>query len=129
MKAVNVLAIGALVMVGVFAYLIARPSPPPPAGPPIQRATPAPTAIPVTTTRSGYFACLSLGELDDIIAFAHARDAASAQALLDRKRCVDLKAGVAVTVVDRPKVGVVEFVVRGEPGVRFYTITEAIAGG
>ena len=132
MKSQVQVAIGVVlvvVMVGVFAYLIARPSPPPPAGPPIQRATPTVPASTVPTTRAGYFACLSERELDDAIKFAVAKDSASFQTLVERGRCLPLRDGVEVTVVDRVGVGAVAFVVRGEPGVRFYTITEAIAGG
>jgi len=48
-------------------------------------------------------------------------------AFVERGRCLPLRDGVEVTVVDRVGAGAVAFVVRGEPGVRFYTITEAVS--
>jgi len=114
-----------VVIVGVLAFSILRPSPPPPpASAPARFAPTIPPAPP--STRAGYLACVSRRELDEVITFARAKDDASIRTLVERGRCVPLRDGVRVTVLERPSSGVVVFVVQGEPSVRFYTITEAI---
>lgn len=115
-----------VVLVGVFAFSILRPSPPPPPAGPARFAPTVPPSPPAT--RAGYLACLSRRELDEVVTFARAKDDASIRTLVERGRCVQLRDGVRVTVLERPSSGVVVFVVQGEPAVRFYTITEAISG-
>ena len=119
---VVVAIVGLVALVWLFGYLIFGSSPPPPSGPPVVASTTT------STTKAKYFACLSRDELEDMLSFASANDLASGQALIDRGRCVVLKAGVPVTVTGTAGFGKVEFVVKGEPSVHFYAPREAIAG-
>lgn len=51
-------------------------------------------------TQSGHVACLTEEWLDDIVTFSVAKDLDSIQAYLDSQKCIPLKGGLKVTVVD-----------------------------
>lgn len=67
------------------------------------------------TTKAGYPACFTREWLDNFITFANADDTGSIQAYLDQQRCLNLRAGITVTVTDAPGVfgSVVGFTFQG----------------
>ena len=76
-------------------------------------------------TVGGYPACFSEQWFDDAIKFLVNKDHASLQAYIDSKKCVILKDGLPVTIVEYPGLfgGVTVAVFQG---VRFWTNREAI---
>lgn len=73
-------------------------------------------------TQDGYIACQTEEWLDDFLDFLTANDKASAQAYLDANRCISIKGGLQVTIVD---VGLTkhQFAFRG---VKLWTVREAL---
>lgn len=77
------------------------------------------------TTNSGYMACTSETYLDDFISFINAGDKASMSAYISSNKCVSLKSGLKITVVDSSGFlgSKVQFVYSGA---KFWTVMEAI---
>ncbi|MEZ5569216.1 MAG: hypothetical protein R3E54_12900 [Halioglobus sp.] len=77
------------------------------------------------TTNSGYAACLSKQYLDDFISFANAKDTDSIQAYIDSQKCISLKAGLRVTLVDTSGLlsSKVQFAFKG---LKLWTVREAL---
>lgn len=77
------------------------------------------------TTNEGYLACISEQYLKNVVAFVVANDVDSIQAYMDSKKCVSIKAGLRVTVIDSPGMfgGRASFIFRG---VEFWTVREAL---
>lgn len=75
------------------------------------------------TTKSGYFACTSEESFKDMTKFKIAKDYDSMQAYIQRNKCLLLKKGVAVTILDVSFSGTSQFAFQG---VKFWTNTEAL---
>jgi hypothetical protein len=75
------------------------------------------------TTVGGHFACTTEDYFDDILQFAIAKDYASAEAYQSQGKCVVLKAGLRVTVMDTTWTGKLQFVYQG---LKMWTVMEAV---
>jgi hypothetical protein len=86
---------------------------------------PALVAGQAATTNDGYTVCRSKQWIDDVNSFVAARDRGSFRAYFDTNKCVVVREGLKITVVD--VIGFlgtqVEFIFNG---VRFWAPTEAI---
>lgn len=99
----------------------------------VQQVNPKPAAAPrdrpspnvITFTTNAYPACRSEQWLQDLIAFVAAKDNSSAGAYFRSSKCIAMKAGERVTVVDWPGVfsGNYGFIHQGQ---KYWTVREGI---
>ncbi len=75
------------------------------------------------TTKEGYIACISKEYFNDVGKFLAAKDFASVSAYIKQMKCVSLKSGVTVTVMDYGLLGTSQFAYEGY---KFWTNTEAL---
>ena len=80
---------------------------------------------PRCTTKDGYFACLRENWLDHMTKFIIAKDYESINAYISSKKCVSIKGGLPVTVIDSPGMfdGKTSFIYKG---IKYWTYREAI---
>ena len=80
------------------------------------------------TTNDGYTACLKKEWLDDVMSFIVAKDMDSFQAYLDSNKCIIIKKGLRVTVIESPGMfgGTAGFVFKGT---KVWTVREALEYG
>ena len=75
------------------------------------------------TTNENYIACTSKQYFDDMMAFVGAGDTASFEVYRAANKCLILKAGMTVTVIDRT---LFSGTVIAYKGVKLWTVNEAI---
>lgn len=80
------------------------------------------------TTKDGYFACLKEEWLDNMTQFRLANDFESVKAYVAAKKCLVMKGGLHVTLIDSPGMfgGTASFIYKG---VKFWTYREALDYG
>ena len=90
------------------------------------RVTSSPAVMPsASTTKAGHIACTSKENLDLLIRASNAKDSGTVEAFFRNQRCIFLKGGLTVTVVDWPGLfgGTTSFLVNG---FKLWTVREAI---
>jgi hypothetical protein len=77
------------------------------------------------TTADDAVACFTKESIDDMISFVAAQDRASFQAYINTKKCIILRGGQVVTVVDSPGMfgGTAGFVLRG---IKLWTVRHGL---
>ncbi|MBW2342483.1 MAG: DUF4124 domain-containing protein [Deltaproteobacteria bacterium] len=81
--------------------------------------------FPRCTTNDGYFACLKEEWLDHVTRFITAKDYDSIDAYISSKKCLVMKGGLVVTVIDSPGMfgGKTSFIYNG---IKFWTYREGV---
>lgn len=74
-------------------------------------------------TKDGYMACTTEEYLKDIFSFLAAKDTASVRAYISSYKCVYLKSGLKVTVLDTTWKGRLQFAFQGK---KMWTVIEAV---
>ncbi len=75
------------------------------------------------TTKDGYIACRTEEHLNDIMSFVAAKDTASVEAYRSSNKCIILKGGLKVTVLDTTWTGKLQFAFQG---LKMWTVMEAV---
>lgn len=75
------------------------------------------------TTKSGYIACTTEQHLDDVMSFAVNNDTASVNAYISSYKCVSLRGGLNVTIMDTTWTGKIQFAFEGT---MMWTVSEAV---
>lgn len=80
------------------------------------------------TTVGGGVACLRKVWIEDMIKFVSAQDINSFQVYLNNDRCIILKKGIKVTIMESPGFfgSVTGFIFQGVPGVKLWTTREQL---
>ena len=75
------------------------------------------------TTNDGYFACQTEEWFDDLMSFVTAKDMDSIEAYRSANKCIILKSGLRVTILDTTWTGKIQFAFKG---IKMWTVSEAI---